>query len=807
MRGYICVHGHFYQPPRENPWIESIERQPSAHPYRDWNARITAECYGPNARARILDGQGRISNIVSNYSRMSFNFGPSLLSWMETHAPKVYAAILAADRDSIARFGGHGSALAQVHGHLIMPLANARDKRTQVLWGKRDFEKRFGRAPEGMWLAETAADTPTLEALAEQGIAFTVLAPRQAARVRKLGDAEWTDVSDGKVGPRRPYRVSLPSGRSIAVFFYDGLISQGVAFEKLLEHGGRLLDRLTGAVLPDRDEAQLVHIATDGETYGHHHRFGEMALAVALDDLDKIPDLTLTNYGQFLAEHPPTWEAEIVEASSWSCAHGVERWRADCGCRTGGDPAWNQKWRKPLRESLDWLRDRLAEDYETLAQGLLPDPWAARDAYIDAILDRSEASVSAFLAAHAGRELSGAEAVKALRLLEMQRHAMSMFTSCGWFFDELAGIEGVQILTYADRAASLCRDAGGRDHEPELRSRLEEAKSNLKKHSDGRRVFEGPVRSSRVDLIAVGAHFGASTLFETPPEETTFHAFRIRRKDARVQSGEKARLAVGLASVSSTITREATEVAYCFYDPGDHALIGGARAFQGKKAYEQMVWAVTDRFFKGELDAIAPLLAEHFPGATCSLSSFLREDRERIVERVLAEARAEAERVYATMFESRAGLYRFLEDHGVERPRELDAAAETALSAKIRDSLAAEPPDFDAAAAALESARKAGLSHQKEEAVYQFERALERLSAAFRAAPERLDLLERLERAAALVGKLNGSVNLWQVQNDYWFLRHRTLDAARGKAATGDSAWARWVELFGSLASHLHFAV
>ena len=807
MRGYICVHGHFYQPPRENPWIEAIERQPSAHPHRDWNARITAECYGPNARARILDGRGRIANIVSNYSRMSFNFGPSLLSWMQTHAAKVYGAILAADRDSAVRFGGHGSAMAQVHGHLILPLANERDKRTQVIWGKRDFEKRFGRPPEGMWLAETAADTATLEALAEQGILFTVLAPRQAARIRKIGDPEWQDVSEGRVGPRRPYRVSLPSGRSIVIFFYDGNISQGVAFENLLENGGRLLDRLTGAVLTDRDEAQLVHIATDGETYGHHHRFGEMALAVVLDDLEKIPDVTLTNYGQFLAEHPPGWEAEIVEGSSWSCAHGVERWRSDCGCRTGGDPSWNQKWRKPLRESLDWLRDRLAEDYERLCEGLFPDPWAARDAYIAVLLDRSDSVVEGFLAAHAGRALSGAETVKALRLLEMQRHAMSMFTSCGWFFDELAGIEGVQILRYADRAAVLCLEAGGRDHEPDFLARLAEAKSNLREHADGRRVFEGPVRSSRVDLAGVGAHFGASTLFESPPEETVFHAFRIRRKDARVQSGERAKLAVGLASVASTITREATEVAYCFFDPGDHALIGGARIFRGKKAYEEMVWAITDRFFKGELEAIGPLLAEHFPGSTCSLSSFLRDDRNRIVERVLAEARAEAERVYATMFESRAGLYRFLQDHGVERPRELDAAAETAIAAKIRDSLAAEPPDFETAAAALESARKAGLPHQREEAVYQFERALERISAAFRSDPNRLDLLERLERGAALVGVLNGSVNLWQVQNDHWFLRHRTLETVQGRAATGDSASARWVELFGSLAEKLHFAV
>jgi alpha-amylase/alpha-mannosidase (GH57 family) len=807
MTRYICVHGHFYQPPRENPWIESIERQPSAHPYRDWNARITAECYGPNARARILNEKGRIANIVSNYARMSFNFGPTLLAWLEAESPRVYQSILSADRESAERFGGHGSAMAQVHGHLIMPLANERDKRTQVLWGVRDFEKRFGRAPEGMWLAETAADTATLEALAGAGIRFTVLAPGQAARVRKIGDADWRETPNASVGPRRPYRVALPSGKSIAVFFYDGPISQGVAFENLLEHGGRLLDRLTGAIVPDREEAQLVHIATDGETYGHHHRFGEMALAVALDDLDKIPDVTLTNYAQFLAEHPPEWEAEIFEGSSWSCAHGIERWRSDCGCRTGGDPGWNQRWRKPLRESLDWLRDRLAEDFETLSKGLFPDPWAVRDEFIEVLFDRRPEVVDDFLERAAGRPLSAAESVLALRLLEMQRHAMSMFTSCGWFFTELSGIEGVQILSYADRALNLCRDSGGRDHESGLLARLKKAECNAPEYADGRALFEGPVRSTRVDLVGVGAHFGASTLYETPPEERSFHAFRVRRKDARVQSGEKARLAVGLAAVESTITREASEISYCFFDPGDQQIVGGARVFQGKRAYEKMVWALTDRFSKGDTAAIAGPLAEHFPGATCSLSSFLREDRERIVERVLEEAKAEAESVYAKLFESRAGLYRFLEDHGVKRPPELDAAAESAIAARIRESLRAEPPDFEAAREAIEQARKAGIQHQTEEAAYRFERAMEWISGAFRGDPDRLDLLERLERGASLAGMFNGGINLWQVQNDYWFLRHRTFDAVKKRSEDGDSAASRWVELFASLADKLNFAL
>ena len=807
MTRFVCVHGHFYQPPRENPWIESIERQASAHPYQNWNARITAECYGPNARARVLDGNGRIADIVSNYSHMSFNFGPTLLAWMEHKAPKVYAAILSADKESIKRFGGHGSAMAQCHGHLILPLANERDKRTQVLWGKRDFERRFGREPEGMWLAETAADTPSLEALAEAGIKFTVLAPGQAARVRKIGEEDWTDVSGGRVGPRRPYRVNLPSGRSIAVFFYDGPISQGVAFEKLLEHGQRLSDRLCDALLDDRDEPQLVHIATDGESYGHHHRFGEMALASAFSALKERSDVQITNYGQFLADHPPVWEAQIVEKSAWSCAHGVERWRSDCGCKTGGDPAWNQRWRTPLRESLDWLRDRLAEEFEKSSKDMLKDPWSTRNDYIRVVLDRKDSVLGAFLKEHQVRELSASERVKVIRLLEMQRHAMAMFTSCGWFFDELSGIEGVQILCYADRAMEFCRQVGGGDYEEEFTRRISEAKSNLTEHPDGRALFEGPVRSSRVNFVSVGAHFGAGTLYETPEEETRFHCFRVLRKDARVQSGEKARLAVGLASISSTITSAATEVSYCFFDPGDHNLIGGARAFQGRKAYEQMVWSLTDRFFKGEISKVPELLQEHFPGATFTLESLLRADRDKIVDRVLAEARAEAARVHAKLFEARAGLYRFLEDRGVSRPPELEAAAESVVAARLRESLGSDTPDFEAALAAVEEAKDAGILHGTEEAAFYFTGALERLGADLCKDPTRLDLLERLERGAGMAPLFNGSVNLWQVQNDFWSLKGSTLPGHQKRSQTGDSASKRWVELFLSLADKLNFSI
>ncbi|MGE3109832.1 MAG: DUF3536 domain-containing protein, partial [Phycisphaerales bacterium] len=459
---YVCVHGHFYQPPRENAWLEAVEMQESAYPDHDWNERITRECYAPNAKARLLDDQGRIKALVSNYERMSFNFGPTLLAWMNDRAPTQYADIIRSDHESRKRFEGHGSAIAQGYNHTILPLCNDRDRRTQVIWGKRDFVRRFGREPEGMWMPETAACTSTLEALAEQGIRFTIMAPRQCAAVRPE-EGEWIDTP-GTVDPSRAYVVRLPSGRSIVAFFYDGPVSQGVAFEGLLGSGDRFADRLTGAFSESRTHPQLMHIATDGESYGHHHHHGEMALAAALDRIDTAPGVQLTNYAQFLERHPPSWEARIHENSSWSCVHGVERWKSDCGCNSGRQ-GFHQRWRAPLREAFDWLRDSVAGAFERRGADLFADPWAARDAYIDVILDRSPSSIDAFLGAHAPHATTSDQRSTALSMMELQRHAMLMYTSCAWFFDDEAGIDTVQLIQYAARDTQHSRSVQGHEHE------------------------------------------------------------------------------------------------------------------------------------------------------------------------------------------------------------------------------------------------------------------------------------------------------------------------------------------------------
>src|SRR5437868_6782270 len=587
MNRQICIHGHFYQPPRENPSLESVEFQDSAYPYHDWNERITAECYAPNAASRILDSENRITRIVNNYSKISFNFGPTLISWLQEKAPKVYQAILEGDRKSAKVYSGHGSAISQAYNHMIMPPANHADRVTQVLWGIRDFEHRFGRQPEGMWLPETAVDLDTLDILAANGIKFTILAPRQAHRVRRIGGRSWKDVSGDRIDPTRAYQVRLPSKRKITAFFYDGPISRAVAFEGLLNNGEAFANRLVGGFSEQRDWPQLMHIATDGESYGHHHHYGDMALAYTLEHIEEKGLAKLTNYAEYLEQNPPTHEVEIFENSSWSCVHGVERWKSNCGCNTGGHAGWNQEWREPLRQGLDWLRDTLAPKYEEKARSLLKDPWAARDAYIDVILDRSEESLGRFFQQHAVRELSEPEKVTALKLLEMQRYAMLMYTSCGWFFDELSGIETVQVIEYAGRAVQLADTLFEGSVEPGFLERLAQAKSNVPEHRDGAVIYEKFVKPAIVDLEKVAAHYAISSMFQSYPDQAHIYCYNVERDDYTMEEAGRLKLAVGRARFTSLITRESAVLSFGVVYLGGHNVAGGVRQVDNEQAYAE----------------------------------------------------------------------------------------------------------------------------------------------------------------------------------------------------------------------------
>src|SRR5262245_24839938 len=498
----LVLHGHFYQPPREHPWLGVVEPERSAAPFRDWNARITAECYRPNGAARILDERGRLRTVVNTYEWTSFNFGPTLLTWLATHAADVVAALRRADASSWIRTG-HGNAWAQAYGHPILPLSTPRDARTQVVWGRRDFEHRFGRPPEGMWLPELAVDGMALAALAEGGIGLTMLSPHQARRVPPLGaGAEaWEAVTPETLDTRRRYRCAVPGGGAVDVAFRDSVLSRDVAFGALLADGAELARRLRDPLAGAPDGAILT-VAVDGETYGHHHRFGEMALAFALRALAAEEDLTLAGPAAFRAAHPPTHEVEIVEDTSWSCGHGVERWRADCGCRVGGPPDWSQAWRAPLRAAIDWLRDELAVFYETHAGDVLRDPWGARDRYVDCVL--APGRIESWLAAEQRATLSPSRTLEARRLLELARNALLMQTSCGWFFDELTGIEPVQVLRYAARAIELAERLGWR-REDEFVGRLEPARSNLPGDETGAHLYRRAARGAAATPARVAA--------------------------------------------------------------------------------------------------------------------------------------------------------------------------------------------------------------------------------------------------------------------------------------------------------------
>ena len=478
----VCIHGHFYQPPREDPGTGEIIPQPSASPFPDWNHRITAECYRANVGAAVLGETGAVAERIRTYDYISFNYGPTLLRWMTRHAPDVVEALVAADAASQARLG-HGNAVAQAYHHLILPLATDRDKQTEIRWGAADFAHRFGRPAEGMWLPETAVDTATLEVLAAEGIRFVILAPRQAAAVRGPGaDAEWTDVHDRSLVPGRPYRIDLPSGASIAAFFYAPTPAEGVAFSGWLDNGEDMAHRLVDEPGP------LVHYATDGESYGHHHRYGEMALAYCIRTLVKRDDVLLTNYAAELARGPVEWTARIVEESSWSCAHGVGRWSRNCGCTMDGNLAMQQEWRVHLRGALDWLRDALSAFCEAEAERLDVDLWSLRDAYIFHLLGEESGTrhpqdplPADWASDPAGRRLHD--------LLELQRHALMMFTSCGWFFDDPSRVEPVQILRYAQRAMVLHESLGGRSLEGAFMDRLAPIRSVDPEVRDGRDLW------------------------------------------------------------------------------------------------------------------------------------------------------------------------------------------------------------------------------------------------------------------------------------------------------------------------------
>ena len=685
---YLTIHGHFYQPPRENPWLEAIEMQDSAEPCHDWNERVNAECYNPNSVSKIVDNRNRILDVVNNYEKMSFNFGPTLLSWMQEFSPLAYDRVIKADIKSVLEHDGHGNAIAQVYNHMIMPLANEHDKQTQVKWGIKDFVYRFGRQPEGMWLAETAVDDDTLRVLVENGIKFTILSPYQAQRVKPIQDSNWQDVSWGNIDPARSYRYYIKSapGKYIDLFFYDGAISKSVAFDELLKDGNKFIRRLKEGVSGARNYNQLVNIATDGESYGHHTKFGDMALAYVLKVKAEDEGFIITNYGEFLEKFRSDWEVDIKQASSWSCFHGVGRWKEDCGCSTGGHPGWNQKWRKPLREALDYLRDELSQLFEAESKKYFKhDCWDVRNSYIDVILNRAERVIKRFQTENFLPELSDVEKVRAMELLEIQRQAMLMYTSCGWFFSEISGIETTQIMKYAARAMQLAANFTNKNFETKFLEILSNAQSNFKEYGNGQDIYERFVKPSIVTPKQIASLWAISSLYQDFDDEEDVYCYKIKKNSYKKIEKGNANFVIGNIEISSKITLEKSNLVFVLmqYQGGDfHCAI---KEFANEAEYTRIQKELVKNFLVNPLTEIIRAIDEYFGKEYFTLKDIFIEERRKILQILLKDKMDKFAQTYEDLYnEGKASVYQ-MQSLGLSVPDEFKLAAGYALARQFND--------------------------------------------------------------------------------------------------------------------------
>ncbi len=794
MSGFICIHGHFYQPPRENPWLGEIEVEDSAYPYHDWNQRITAECYAPNTASRILDPENRIIDIVNNYARISFDFGPTLLSWLEAHEPEVYRAVLEADRESRERFGGHGSALAQAYNHIILPLAVSRDKRTQVLWGIRDFQHRFGREPEGMWLPETAVDLETLDIMAELGLKFTVLAPHQAKRTRGTGQKAWKTAAGGRIDTRRPYTCRLPSGRRISLFFYDGALAREVAFGDILRTGQALAERLGQGFDQSASIPQLRHIATDGETFGHHHRFGEMALAYALYQIEKQGRSALTNYAAFLEAHPPEDEVEIQENTSWSCSHGIERWRADCGCHSGAHPDWTQAWRSPLRKAMDDLRDALAAPYEKAIRALGPDPWLLRDEYIRVIIDGSKECRDAYLAGFGLERSDSAQRIRIWKWMESQRAAQLMYTSCGWFFDEISGIETLLVLGHAARAMQLAQELGLGDPEPAFLETLEDAPSNRSYFRDGAQVYRDRIRPSVLNLHRIGVHYAVESVLLDQKNRMDKPGYGLRCRDRDRLEGAGRTLSWGRCLLHSRLTEEEQELSFISLYLGGHdirAAVGGAI---DDHRWEEAVKSLKEAFEGEDWNRIGALQAEYPGAAEFGLPHLFKDTKRETVQRLLDATLEGLETALKPWYMKEFPFVAAARGMNVPLPPVLSETMGFLRHRDVYRMLESDDPDLEDLKVFIRQVRELAFSLDEKTLGAGVSRTIERLMERFTRRPDDVFRLQKLDGFLKVIEKLPLTLNLWKSQNRYFYLGKQWIPEMEGRVEAGDDRARIWLD-------------
>ncbi len=683
----FVVHGHFYQPPRENPWTGILDREPSAAPHHDWNERVFLECYRSNAYARILDERGRVLRIVNNYEHMSFNFGPTILSWMEAHHPITYGRILHADAVSRER-RGFGNALAQAYNHTILPLDHPRDARTQVRWGLIDFKKRFGRKADGMWLPETAASDDVLAILAEEGVGFTILSPYQAARTRELGSTQWS-----RVPPRsnRPYRWLHHdgSGRFVDIFFFDAGKAKEVAFERALSTSQRFMDMLAAGT------SDVAAIATDGETYGHHFIYGDRTLAHAFEREGPHRGVEFTNYAVVRSESIPTHEVELVEGgSAWSCAHGVGRWSRDCGCSSGGGPGQHQRWRAPLRAALAWLRDQTHEVYEEEASALLADPWDARDAYAE-VMHEGPATFEKWSRRFSRKNLSNDDLIRTRTLLEMERQSLLMFTSCAWFHHDVSGIETAQVLKYASRCMDFMEELGRPPVESSFLEALQDAESYIPDEGTGSDVYRRAVSRARVTPKRAVAHIGIESLLEEPANGGRIggHSFELARFE-RGQSGPFT-LSCGWVKLISESTSRPYQLAFAALHLGGIDFYGTVTDRIGKEAFPELSRNLLDALDESSLPSIVRRMHEIFGPEEFQLTDLLPEGAESLANKVFESLVSRFSEAYANLYRDHGRTLDMLHGAGFKLPAELRAAAEFTLKQRFQEEIARQGQSQD----------------------------------------------------------------------------------------------------------------
>jgi alpha-amylase/alpha-mannosidase (GH57 family) len=799
---FVCIHAHFYQPPRENPWLDAIEPQKTAAPFKDWNERVSAECYGPNAYARILNEKGQIEKIVNNFSKISFNVGPTLLIWMQQKAPDVYQAVLEADKESQTHFGGHGSALAQSYNHMIMPLASREDKITQTIWGIKDFEYRFKRKPEGMWLPETAVDCETLGIMADLGIKFTILAPRQAKKFRALNQTEWIDTPDETVDTTVPYIVNLPSGNSINVFFYNHGLSHDIAFGDLLKSGDHFVNSII-ETFPKKSlaESQLVHVATDGETYGHHNKFSEMALAYTLKEIQSREDCQLTNYAQFLAENPPQFEAQIVENTSWSCAHGIERWQSDCGCHTGGEPSWNQAWRKPLRESLDRLRQNITPQFRRLGKELLMDPWDARNDYIHVVLEPSLENRNNFFNRHEVRSFSEMEKSVVLKLMEMQRQSMLMATSCGWFFNDISGIETVQILLYAGRtlelAGELFEDAG----EKEFLEILKTAVSNDLKEKNGQDIYRRALEKSKITAQDLGGSLVELVLInpKNAPNKL-FHYLVETFKIKSVKEGEGA-VAYGYGRLRSEITWESSRFFFCeIQGQEDYKIF--IKPCKNESAYKKIETEFKRRLEKDGINATLKRLTTDWEDLLYTPSTAFAISAETLIQKEFKEKLSEVVRLFEPVSAMINELNHRCRDTKEEMPKSLAPLVDLNRQIQWMSFLENDDLTFSQMETFLKNRdQEIAKSETFKEPL---QKKLERLVAHLKSKPDNVDNIKKLEIWLDFLMSAETKIDLWKAQNTTYEIAKEHYTSMNNRAANGDKPSQKWIICFNTLSHSLN---